>query len=344
MGIFSKLLSTRESISIVIPLFNHEKYITEALASVINQSVPVDEIIVIDDGSSDHSFEVATKVLEGLSNVIIQKQSNQGAHATLNRAISLATSEWIGVLNSDDFFDVTKIENFMTSLQKFPEITAYAGRVTLVDSTSKLLSSGVTADWIARATNWALEEPDLRISLVRENFLATTSNVIFRKSVWSGNGPFRPLRYCHDIELFLRLARNHSFLVDIEDSTVFYRSHSSNTISESLNPILEELSAVLADHFWEISNQLNKPQQTLNQCWTSIKLRGLQYKVLKKLYLRSKYNESDLFFTELLEKKTQRLKNYSFFRIARLSGQIFIALIHSSILYRFQKKSKLLSE
>lgn len=87
------------SITVVIPAFNSEQTIARTLSSVLAQTLPPAEIIVVDDGSSDHTSDV---VLQFGSVVKLHRQSNSGPGAARNRGISLATGEWIALVDADD--------------------------------------------------------------------------------------------------------------------------------------------------------------------------------------------------------------------------------------------------
>lgn len=287
------------SISVVIPLFNHQSYIAEALSSVYAQTHPAGEVIVVDDGSSDNSLAIAEAISRSHPNTTLVTQANMGAHEALNRSIELATSEWIAVLNSDDAFKPSKLKTFVKNLELDPDIQGLAGAVQLVDAESKPVTSGATHDWLKRATVWAHEEPDLRKSLIRENFIVTTSNIIFRKNFWQSSGPFRPLRYCHDLEFFLRLSRGHHLVVELDKVAISYRTHGSNTISESLERIEGEIAAVVADHIWEVCLQPNLSPSFLGDAWASIRARGLKVQVGGKLFKRAQFSSSESYFEHL---------------------------------------------
>ena len=73
--------------SVVIPLYNHEQYIDAAIESLIAQSVPPDEIIIVDDGSQDGSLQRVQQWAERDSRIVCWSHPNQGAHYTINAAI-----------------------------------------------------------------------------------------------------------------------------------------------------------------------------------------------------------------------------------------------------------------
>ena len=94
-------------ISVIIPLYNHEKYINEAVYSVLGQTFSDFELIIINDGSNDGSEEVVKKIKD--KRIKYYYQENKGAHNTINRGIEIAKGEYIAILNSDDMYhkDVT---------------------------------------------------------------------------------------------------------------------------------------------------------------------------------------------------------------------------------------------
>ena len=94
-------------ISVVIPCFNRAHTIERAIQSVLDQTSPVDEIIVVDDGSSDGS---AVLISRRFPNVLLLQQENQGVSKARNLGIEKARNEWIGLLDSDDSWLPQKIE------------------------------------------------------------------------------------------------------------------------------------------------------------------------------------------------------------------------------------------
>src|SRR6476620_11007346 len=90
-------------ISIVIPSYNHRNFIWETIRSAQAQTQQPVEIIVLDDGSTDGSFEYLQREFAG-SLAHLKQRANRGAHATINDAIALSRGEWIAILNSDDVY------------------------------------------------------------------------------------------------------------------------------------------------------------------------------------------------------------------------------------------------
>jgi glycosyltransferase involved in cell wall biosynthesis len=234
------------SVAVVIPLYNHAKYISECIQSVLNQTSPVDEIILIDDGSRDNGFQLAQKLLGGSSIARVLRQENCGAHETLNRAIGLARSEFIAVLNSDDLFEPTKIERCRDLLSKNPDVQLVCGAIGVIDSEGVRIESGETIDWLGRAYAFLSKHNSPLLALLNENFVATTSNMVFRRNLWRLSSGFQDLRYCHDLDFLAFAYANGHVLLDLDYQHILYRVHPSNTIKEGISKVRLEIAAVLA--------------------------------------------------------------------------------------------------
>lgn len=110
----SDVLKDEPLISIIMPAYNCERYIEEAIHSVIKQTYQSWELIVIDDGSKDRTV----RIVEELSNKddrirFYKNEKNQGVSATRNKGISLAGGDWIAFLDSDDIWVNTKLKKQM---------------------------------------------------------------------------------------------------------------------------------------------------------------------------------------------------------------------------------------
>lgn len=238
--------TTEFDVSVVIPLYNHARYIGPAIESVLAQTLPAREIIIIDDGSRDDGIEVARKALAGHPAATILAQANAGAHNTINRCIGMARSRFVAVLNSDDLFEPGKLERCAQLWARDPDLELVFGDVRLIDDDGAQVHNGPTVDWLARARDFLLRSDRLDLALANENFAVTTSNFVFTKRIWERNGGFQALRYCHDLEFVFAALRNGRVLYDADQKHIRYRVHASNTIKEYVNRVRVEIAGVLA--------------------------------------------------------------------------------------------------
>jgi glycosyltransferase involved in cell wall biosynthesis len=213
-------------VAVVIPLFNHERYIGEALRSALAQTRPPDRVIVIDDGSTDRSLEAARAAAD--SRITVLSQQNAGAHATLNRAVTLAAeADFIGILNSDDLYEPGRIESCMRCLELHPSAAVVATRLRMIDGEGKLLPAGdARARWVNSV--WHARPASLPAWLGIANFTKTTSNLFGRAAYFRAH-PFHPYRYVHDYSFALAAALEDRLAV-LDEELLRYRVHGENTI------------------------------------------------------------------------------------------------------------------
>ncbi len=213
-------------VAVVIPLFNHERYIGEAIRSVLGQTRAPERVIVIDDGSSDGSLEAARAV--GDARVTVVSQQNAGAHNALNRGIALAAeADFIGILNSDDLYEPARIEACLRCLEENPRAAVAVTRLRIVDENGALLAgTDPRARWMRSV--WQARPGSLAAWLGIANFPKTTSNLFGRAEYFRAH-PFRPYRYVHDY-YFAVAAALEDRLALADGELLRYRVHGANTI------------------------------------------------------------------------------------------------------------------
>lgn len=235
-------------LSVVIPAYNHARWVEAAIASVEAQSLGPADIVVVDDGSTDGTGELLESLdVPGLRVIC---QENQGAHAALNRAIASASGSWIAILNSDDRFGPERMEQAW-GVARATGALLVLGRVDLVDEADAPLSPDhPVARWYARALQEVGERRSLAAALARHNAAVTTSNFLLHRELWRRVGGFRPYRYVHDLDFLLRAAAWAPGRVVLEPSLggVEYRVHGGNTIREDEEGALAERAAMLRAH------------------------------------------------------------------------------------------------
>jgi glycosyltransferase involved in cell wall biosynthesis len=255
---FRKKMS-EPSISVIIPLYNHARYIEKSLLSVLEQTSEASEIILIDDGSTDNGFEIAERLLSKRPRVRLSRQENAGAHNTINRAIGMSNSEYVAVLNSDDLFTSGKLQRCRELLAERKGGDLIVGGVGIMDDDGVKQRHGVTIDWLKRSRSFLDRFGLPQLSLLNENYIATTSNMVFSRKLWEAAGGFQPLRYCHDLDFLMFAFESCSVIMDLEHEHIFYRVHERNTIKEDLAKVRVEIAAVIANALFESGARLLSP-------------------------------------------------------------------------------------
>lgn len=104
-------------LTVVVPIYNVEKYLRKCVDSILNQTFKVDEIILVDDGSLDHSGDIAEEYAAYYKQIKVIHQKNGGLSAARNTGIDAATREYIAFVDSDDYIDKFMYEKLMTNLK-----------------------------------------------------------------------------------------------------------------------------------------------------------------------------------------------------------------------------------
>jgi glycosyltransferase involved in cell wall biosynthesis len=228
-------------VSVVVPLYNHAAYIEAAIASALAQGAVLRELIVIDDGSTDESARVMRDLAASDPRIRFRTQANQGAHATINAGLRDCTGEFAAILNSDDIYEPGRLDALALRLDAEPEADIAASGITFMDGRGK----AIVNEWYTEVLAFRAGR-DLGASLVNGNFLMTTSNFLFRRSLTGRIGEFAALRYTHDLDFVLRaLALGHRVSL-VNEELLRYRMHDSNTISEDHRRVRWEWAASAA--------------------------------------------------------------------------------------------------
>jgi glycosyltransferase involved in cell wall biosynthesis len=265
--------------SVIIPSYNHEKYIAEAIYSALNQSLPPHEVIVIDDGSNDRSVEICHEIATKHSNLIVVQQENAGAHNAINRGIRMATSDHVAILNSDDVY---RPERFDTLSRYCSDKWDLIGsELQLIDANSKPIPK---TRWLRNALICQMFLRNNIISLAYANYFMTTSNFLMKKSFFEKIGPFKSYRYCHDLDFLIRASKNGHILY-LNSELLEYRFHNTNTVRESTNKVLLEAWVVILDN---LQNYNAKSRGTLLCLLRIIALFNSQYSFFKEAYNKKK--------------------------------------------------------
>jgi glycosyltransferase involved in cell wall biosynthesis len=228
----------RTKVTIVVPAYNAELWLRDALDSAIAQSYPAHEIIVVDDGSKDRTEEIARSFGEKIRYI---QQPNQGVSAARNTAIREATGDWIAFLDSDDLIVPDKLEKQVAVIEANPELVVVysAFQYLYPDGSTKPMPAFPAADL------W----PALRY---RTPILPSTAMI--RRSALEEVGTFST-EYAHgeDWELWFRLVRRYSAAAfqDMPERLTVYRSWENNVTKNFMRATTSSLrlldTVLLAD-------------------------------------------------------------------------------------------------
>jgi glycosyltransferase involved in cell wall biosynthesis len=229
-------------VSVVVPLYNHAAYIGAAIASILAQGSVVQEVIVIDDGSTDDSAAVMAELARQDRRILFERQANQGAHAALNAGLARCTGDMLTILNSDDCYRPGRLAVLAAALDADPGAGIAASGLDFMDGQGKPIAN----PWYQEALAFHQAGADLAVALLNGNFLMTTSNIMLRRAAWDAVGPFAALRYVHDLDWLLRALALGQRIVRLDQDLLRYRIHGANTISEDHGAVRAEWAIAAA--------------------------------------------------------------------------------------------------
>jgi len=180
------------SISVVIPTFNRALLLSRALRSVVTQTLPADEIIVVDDGSSDGTLQILAEAYPSITKI---RQANCGVSAARNRGIEAASGEWIAFLDSDDEWLPDKLMRQFSAVSVRP--------MPLVSHCDEI--------WIRRGVrvnpmNKHKKEGGWLFKKSIQLCAISPSSAFIHRTVFDGVGLFdEKLPACEDYDLWLRI-------------------------------------------------------------------------------------------------------------------------------------------
>ena len=195
-------------VSVIVPVFNGELYLPEALESIVAQHYEPTEILVIDDGSTDGTSSVAKQYQDFFQYVY---QENKGPSSARNRGLTLAKGELIAFLDADDRWPGDKLALQVPQLLNAPEKDVVTGRV----------------EFFGQMDKGELDQHSKGSHDVRANVYLGCG--VFRRKVFQEVGMFdEELRYSEDHDWFLR-ARERGIGIKILDHvTLYHRVHEQN--------------------------------------------------------------------------------------------------------------------
>ena len=208
---------TRAKVSILLPTYNRERFITESLESVFAQTLPPSQVIVINDGSTDHT----AAALEPFKKRIVYLESgNRGKASALNLGMARVTGEYVWIMDDDDVALCDALERHLAILESRREIgwtySSYIESITNRENSRIVpIAEKVLPDFL---------EEEFLVHLMEQCFLIHPT-IVVRARCYREVGPFEPdLIRCQDYEMAVRLARRFP-CARVPGPTIYYRMH-----------------------------------------------------------------------------------------------------------------------
>jgi glycosyltransferase involved in cell wall biosynthesis len=204
------------SVSIIIPCYNQGQFLAEAIQSTIDQDYQQKEIIVVNDGSTDNTKEVAAKFLHTIKYI---EQENRGLSSARNAAIRIAKGDYMAFLDSDDVLLPGSIARRVEYLENHPDTAMICSDSIFFNESGPMGLRSELADKPKNPENFRWETVD---------YNATPSSTIIRRSCLDKVGLFEEsIRTAEDWLMFVRLSL-HFNMAYINEPLIKYRLHKNN--------------------------------------------------------------------------------------------------------------------
>jgi glycosyltransferase involved in cell wall biosynthesis len=212
-------------ISVCMPVYNAERYVAEAVDSILNQTFSDFEFLILDDGSTDRSLEILRRYGDRDSRIRLTSRPNRGLVISLNELVDQARGEFVARMDADDISLPERFQRELDYLRAHPECVVVGSRVRLIDSEGDSL-----CDWCTMQDHETIDA-----SFLEGKWGTWMSHpvVMMRLSTLLAVGKYRNLSMMEDNDLFLRLAERGR-LTNLPEVLLKYRVHASNYSSDFL--------------------------------------------------------------------------------------------------------------
>lgn len=198
-------------VSIVVPCYNHEKFITTLVESIYGQSYKDFELIILDDGSKDSSPQILKALAEKYKFQLVLKE-NEGICKTLNKGISLSQGEYFIAIASDDYMPSNRLQEQVDFFDSHPDVDVVSGTEIVVDNDGN---------------ERGLKTPSIKGHVTFEDMVkinrVLTATVMMRMSVFTRFGTYDESHLFEDYHMWLKLLKNGGKIFNTSNMWAYYR-------------------------------------------------------------------------------------------------------------------------
>ncbi len=286
--------SSTPLISVILPVFNSEKYITRSIKSILDQTFINFELIIVNDGSSDNSLNIIHSLKNKDDRIVLISRENRGLVNSLNEALSIARGEWVARMDADDIALPYRFERQLKWLEQ--------------------TGADICGSWVKFfGTNdrRILKHPESHDAIKMELLFGTSfahPSIMMRTKRSKELGYNKAWEKCEDYDLWERAARANWKMTNVPEILLLYRLHDSQ-ISNSASDFQQFLTQKIRQRYWSyICKSMN-----MDEAWAIevLKLRDLSKPILNM-------NLVDSAFQMLMDKNSGEARSVVFDHMTRL--------------------------
>lgn len=204
-------------VSIIMPVYNNEKFILEAVDSIVKQTYADFELIIIDDASTDNTVNQIDSFRDNRIK-LLQNHQHEGISSSLNKGIKLCNGELIARMDGDDVSSSSRLQKQVDYLKSNPDISICGSNIILINADGSFICEH----------NYNSDDEKIKTDLFFGKTSLAHPAIMFRKSMIEQFGTYdQSFDYAEDYELYCRLSPNISFH-NMQDHLLLYRQHSAS--------------------------------------------------------------------------------------------------------------------
>ena len=239
-----------KKISVIMAVYNGEEYLNKAIESILNQSYENFEFLIINDGSTDKSFEIIEKYANLDKRIVVIDHKNIGLTKSLNIGIEKATGEYIARMDADDISMTARFKNFILYIEKNGDIDFYSTPSYVIDENDKLKK--VIPNYFIRN--------GLDVKILNYFNVLIHGTLIVKSDILKKYKYNERFKYSQDFELYQRLIQ-HNYKISYDNNVTYsLRVHSSSITQTKNKSQLDDYKQVFLDNnleFYPLS-KINK--------------------------------------------------------------------------------------
>jgi glycosyltransferase involved in cell wall biosynthesis len=247
-------MDTAPLISVLMPVYNAQRYLAKAVASILSQTLGAFEFIIINDGSTDSSLAILKTYAARDPRIRLVSRPNTGYVKALNEALALARGEFVARMDADDVAMPERFERQIQYLRANPEVVLLGGASELIDGAGRLL---------LRPSVLVTDEQLQAAFLEGRTEIGHPTAMIRRKAMVDAGGYDESLRPSEDLDLWLRLAEIGK-VANLPDFIIQYRIHDKSVSSAN------------------IDLQIRKAYEATERAWKRRGIVGLQFDLTRR--------------------------------------------------------------
>lgn len=272
-------------VSVIVPNYNHARYLSKRLDSIFNQSFDNFEIIILDDASSDDSKDVISKYMheDKVSHVVFNETNSGSAFKQWQKGIDLAKGQWIWIAESDDWCDDRLLENLVKNTELDANCVISFCQSNYCEEDKEVLQNMAFHTDSVSKTHWLSSylnngAVEIRKYLLYKNTIPNASAVLFKKITYHNvDKSFIKMKMCGDWLLWIQLLKKGNIAFCAESLNNFRTHNSTTRVLDSLEKrrtrLEEEYQIVtdIKDEFGffsiDIAHRLNDILAEYNKCF-----------------------------------------------------------------------------